>query len=45
MFLCLYVCFLNAIINLIVFLVQKGVIGVFWEWVKMYGVCGYAFLT
>ena len=30
MFSFLYVCFLNMIINLIIFLVLKGVIGMFW---------------
>ena len=37
--------FLNFIINLIVFLVGKETIGVFWGRVKMCEVYGYAFLT
>ena len=41
---CMYA-FLNAIINLIVFLVWKGVIECFEGQVKMWEVCGYAFLT
>ena len=35
--------FFNAIINIIIFLVWKGVIGMLWEQVKICGVCGYAF--
>ena len=33
----------NVIINVIIFLVLKGVMGVFGEWVKMCEFCGYAF--